>query len=253
MARKSLLDLTQNILSSMDSDEVNSIYDTVEALQVATIVVETLEAEFGNIELPSFNKILKLESVSDLDRPNYLRYGDDVSTISWLRYRDGRNQDRFKEVLYLTPSDFFGRLTQRTSNGPNVREIEDASGVSYFIETNRAPTFYTSVDNDYLIFDSYDADFNDTLQADKTFAVGSVEVGASELTDGFIPPIPSNLFPLLLAEAKATCFLTLKQMANPKSEQIARRQRSRMQNNLYKSRKADYPYARSKYNFARNR
>jgi len=33
-----LLELVQNILSSMDSDEVNSIVDTVEAQQVVAIV-----------------------------------------------------------------------------------------------------------------------------------------------------------------------------------------------------------------------
>src|SRR4051812_20927123 len=62
---KTLLQLTQNILSAMDSDEVNSISDTVEAVQVATIVMETLEAEFNNIDLPDFNSIQKIESVSD--------------------------------------------------------------------------------------------------------------------------------------------------------------------------------------------
>lgn len=253
MASRTLLELTQNILSAMDSDEVNSIYDTVESLQVATIVLETMEAEFNNIDLPSFEKIIKLEPVSDVDKPNYLRYGEGVNNIRWLRYRDGRNRDRYKEVLYLTPSDFFGRLTLVTSTGPNVREIVDPSGVRYFIKTNSAPTFYTSVDNDYLIFDSYDSDYDDSLQETNTFAVGSADLSAGALEDSYVPPIPSNLFPLLLAESKATCFLTLKQMASPKSEQIARRQRSRMQNNLYKSRKADYPYARSKYTFARNR
>jgi len=250
---KTLLDLTQNILSAMDSDEVNSIYDTVEALQVATIVVETLEAEFSNLELPSFQKMLKLESVSDVDRPNYLRYGANVKNIKWLRYRDGRNNSRYREVLYLTPSDFFDRMTQITHSGLFTKKIVDPSGVTYFIKTNSAPTFYTSVDNECLIFDSYDSDFEDTLEETNTFAIGSVDDTSGTLSDDFVPELPNNLFPLLLAEAKSTCFLTLKQMPNTKAEQIARRQRSRMQNNLYKSQKAGHPYARSKYNFARNR
>lgn len=36
--RKTLLEMVQDILSEMDSDEVNSINDTVEAEQVATII-----------------------------------------------------------------------------------------------------------------------------------------------------------------------------------------------------------------------
>ena len=250
---KTLLQITQNILSAMDSDEVSSIYDTVEALQVATIVVETLEAEFGNIDLPGFDKIIQLESVSDVNRPNYLRYGDSVQNIKWLRYRDGRNHNRYVTVDYLPPSEFFDRLTMSTGSGRHDQEIDDLSGVSYFIRTNSAPHFYTSIDNDYLIFDSYDSDEDDTMQASKTFCIGSSNVADGQLSDEYVPPIPSNFFPLLLAESKATCFLTLKQMPSPKSEQIARRQRSRVQNNMYKSVKANYPYARSKFDFSRNR
>ncbi len=237
----------------MDSDEVNSIYDTVEALQVATIVVETLEAEFNNIDLPSFNKILQLESVSDVNQPNLLRCGDDVTEIKVLRYRDPRNSNRYVEVEYLPPEDFFERQLLYTNSGPDTQQIVDPSGVSYYIKTNSAPHFYTSVDNNLLIFDSYDSDYDDTLQQSKSFVLGSTLGVTSELSDDYKPPLPNNLFPLLLAEAKATCFLTLKQMASPKSEQIARRQRSRMQHNIYKSGKANYSYARSKHNYARNR
>lgn len=250
---KTLLQLTQNILSAMDSDEVSSIYDTVEALQVATIVVETLEAEFSNIDLPSFDRIVKLTSVSDPSRPNYLRYGEGVEQIRWLRYRDNRNRGLYKEVHYLTPSEFFGRMTLNTGNGYNRVQIDD-NDFTYWINTNSAPTFYTSVDNDYLIFDSYDSEFEDTLHEANTFALGQIGLdGGDSLSDDYVPPIPNNYFPLLLAEAKATCFLTLKQMPNAKSEQIARRQRSRVQNNRYKSMKADYPYARSKYDYSRKR
>lgn len=253
MADRTLLDVTQNILSAMDSDEVNSVYDTVEALQVATIVIETLEAEFSNIDLPIFDKILQLTSVSDISRPNYLRYGSDVANIKWLRYKDARNSDRYKRVLYLNPTDFFDRITQVTSNGQNRAEITDPSGVTYYIQTDRAPTFYTSVDNDYLIFDSYDSDYETTLEQANSFAVGSELLDSLELQDDYVLPIPSNYYPLLLAEAKSTCFMILKQMASPKTEQIARRQRSRLQNDVYKTRSKDYPYASSKFNFARNR
>jgi len=250
---KTLLQLTQNILSDMDSDEVNSIYDTVEALQVASIIVDTLEAEFNNLDLPSFNRILKLESVSDLSRPNYLRYGSDVNLIGTLRYRDGRNNGRYSPVEYVTPQEFFERQLMWTSSGPSTKLIEDASGVSYYIKTNSCPHYYTSIDNDLLIFDSYDSEYDDTLQSSKSFVMGAVNLSDVVITDDYVFPIPDNLYPLLKAEAKSTAFMTLKQMAHPKSEQIARRQRSRMQHNIYKSGKANNAYARSKFNFARNR
>ena len=36
--KRTLLEMTQDILSAIDADEVNSIDDTVEATQVATII-----------------------------------------------------------------------------------------------------------------------------------------------------------------------------------------------------------------------
>lgn len=250
---RTLLQLTQNILSDMDSDEVSSIYDTVEALQVASVIIDTLEAEFNNVDLPAFNKIAQLESVSDTDHPNYLRYPGDVNLISNLRYRDARNKGIYVPVEYVTPKEFFDRQFLFTLYGPHTQAVVDYSGTSYFIKNNKAPTYYTSVDNNLLIFDSYDRDYDDSLQASKTFAMAATNLTDTQLQDDYVFPIPDNLYPLLKAEAKATAFLTLKQMANPKSEQIARRQRSRMQHNMYKSAKANNPYARSKFDFSRNR
>lgn len=49
---KPLIEYVQDILSSMDSDEVNSISDTVESMQVATILKNCYEELVANIELP---------------------------------------------------------------------------------------------------------------------------------------------------------------------------------------------------------
>ena len=46
--RKSLLEIVQTILLDMSGDEVNSIQDTEEALQVASIVQNTYLAMMSN-------------------------------------------------------------------------------------------------------------------------------------------------------------------------------------------------------------
>ncbi len=43
MAKLTLLDMTQNILSALDSDPVDSIDETVEAVQVAELVKEAYD------------------------------------------------------------------------------------------------------------------------------------------------------------------------------------------------------------------
>ena len=49
---KTLLDITQEILSEMDSDDVNSISDTVESEQVANIVITVYRDMMSNRNWP---------------------------------------------------------------------------------------------------------------------------------------------------------------------------------------------------------
>ena len=68
------------------------------------------------------------------------------------------------------------------------------------------------------------------------------------LSDTFTPDLPIQMFTYLLNEAKSAAFLTLKQMANQKAEQISVSQRRRMSQDAFKIEKGiKYP------NYGRNR
>lgn len=243
--------MTQNILSAMDSDEVNSITDTVESFQVATVIKETFEEQFNNIEMPEWRGLIKLESPSDLTRPNYLTLPDNVKKIEWLKYKDETLVDNnFVDVVFESPEDFFKQQLLINSTGAtNVTQVTDESGISYFVFNDRQPTKYTSVDDFNLIFDSFNSSFDTTLQSNKTFCWATKEPTFT-LEDGFVPPIDSNLFPLLLSESKDTCFINFKQLPNSKEQLKARRQRIRMQNDQYRDRQAQYK-ARKQWDFSR--
>ena len=60
MAQRTLLRLVQDILSSLDSDEVNSISDTPESLQVANIVRTTYEDLVSLLDLPEHFSFFEL-------------------------------------------------------------------------------------------------------------------------------------------------------------------------------------------------
>lgn len=235
MAKLTLLEMVQNILSAMDSDEVNSIFDTVESQQVVEVIKETYDEQFNNITIPEMVGIVTLESVSDVTRPNYLKFPSNTKSIEWLRYRGA--DERYTELTYCDPEDFFKMVLENTATGSNTMLITDSSGVQYYIKTNRTPHYYTVSDDNFLIFDSYDASWDTTLQSSKTFAWGTKEP-VWEMQDDFIPLLDSNLFPLLLSEAKSTCFINFKQISSTKEEQRARRQRIRMQNNKWKAKDA---------------
>lgn len=224
MAKKTLLDIVQNILSAMDSDEVNSIGDTVESLQVAEVVRETYEDITVGIEIPGRAGIIKLDASGDINSPNKMKLPSNAERLEWVRYNN-------KDIEYVTPKVF----VERTSN----REDEDTVVVvdGMYIYDDRDPTFYTSFDDEHLFFDAFNSDEGSTLMQSKTFCWGQREL-AFEMQDDFIPPLPVEMFPRLLSEAKAVCFVNFKQVANAKEEQRARRQRVTNQNSRHKAGKA---------------
>lgn len=251
--KMTLLEMTQNILSALDSDEVNSISDTIEALQVAYVIKETFDEQFNNIVVPELRGLIQLNGISDVLKPNYMKVPDAVKDFEWIKYRDDRNNGKFTDVCYVTPEEFLEMQFQYTSTSDNTFLTTDpVSNVQYYIKTNKSPTYYTSFDDNYIAFDSYDSDYDATLNSSKSAAFGTKEF-SFPLEDTFIPPIDSNLFPLLLAEAKSVCFINVKQTGSSKEEQRARRQRVRMQNDQYKAKPAQARKFGSERNFARNR
>jgi hypothetical protein len=234
MSKKTLLDMTQNILSALDGDEVNSISDTVESMQVAEIIRETYEELFNNVPKPSLNILTQLDSVSDPGRPNYLMIPENIDNIFWIKYdyKTEGNVD-YQEISYLSPIEFL-QYTNLRSGNLDTETVLDYSGVSFTIITNKNPQFYTTFDNKNLIFDSYDASLDTTLQNAKS-AVWAVKATDFEMSDSFIPPIDAKLFPMLIAEAKSVAFINLKQTSSAKEEQRSKRQRVRGMNDLWRS------------------
>ena len=67
-----LLEIVQNILSDMDSDNVNSIDDTVESQQVALIVKDCFMNLTSNRNWHDQQTLFQLKSLADVTRPNYM-------------------------------------------------------------------------------------------------------------------------------------------------------------------------------------
>lgn len=234
--KMTLLEIVQNILSAMDSDEVNSITDTGESQQVALVVKETFDELFSDMFDPNQEGLIRLNGLSNVDRPNYLSFDDNVSRVDWVKYVDYRQPttDQFRDVTFLPVPDFFNLVFQRPTSGDNIMLTSDPNqALPYPIYTNRFPQYYTVLENKYIAFDSFDSSYEATMHGSKTLAYGQTTVDFA-LTDSFIPPIPANLFPLLLSESKATCFINFKQISNSKEEQRSRRQRTKMLAHKYR-------------------
>lgn len=224
--KKTLLEMTQDILSEMDSDVVNSIGDTVEAMQVANIIKTCYNEMISNRNWPHLKKLVQLYSLSDLTRPNYLRLPDGTKELIFFKYdvhKDGQERTVEAEVKYKHPDDFLRYISNRNSALATVDEIKDFSGSKLMIINNAAPQYWTSFDDKHIVTDSYDKAVDDTLQASKTQCLAYIEPKWVH-TDNAVPDLPEEAFAALEEESKSTAFIVLKQMANQKAEQKASRQ-----------------------------
>jgi len=221
MSRKTLLDMTQNILNAMDSDEVDSIGDTVESLQVAEVIRETYEYITVGLDIPGRAGIIKLDSSGDVDLPNHMTVPSDVERVEWIRYNG-------EPIEYKDPLAFVIHVSGRGA-GTEITTIANLA-----IYNDRDPTCYTSFDDDTIVFDAYNLETESTLQQSKTLCWGQRSL-AFLMEDTFVPLLPLDMFPRLLAEAKAACFVNFKQVSNSNEERRARNQKVVNMNSRFKA------------------
>lgn len=230
MPKLTLLDMTQDILSDMSSDEVNSINDTVEALQVAGIIKSTYYNIIDGRDWPHLYQMFVLDSFSDVDKPTHFHLPDNVIDVEWLKYNTKAlvgDKEAFRDIQYKTPKEFMNILDARASTESYVTVVEDDSTIELNIYNDRQPSFFTSFDNENIVLDAFDNALESTLQGSKTQGYGKV-YPTWTMSDTFIPDLPTQSFSYLLNEAKSTCFLRLVQAADQKSEQHSITQRRRM-------------------------
>jgi len=235
MATMTLLEITQNILGAMESDKVNSIGDTEESLSVAEVVKETYFDLIAQRDWPFLKMRGNLTGLSDTDNPTKMQFPATCNKVYWLKYNK-------KDVSWMEPKQFQDLIDARVVTA----NVYDANG--YGLASD--PSYWTSFDDDYVWFDSRDEDEDDTLQESKAVAY-LLTTPTWSVEDTFIPQLPEKMFPYLLADAKATCFVNFKQTANAKEDRKSQRLRVRMQNEAWKNEKGESMYD-SNVNYGRS-
>lgn len=226
--KQSLLDMVQDILSDMNDDNVSTISETIEGLQVAQIVKSVFFEMIGNKNWPHLKKLSALTASGDAAKPTHMLLGEGVKELLSVEYDDSVNSSptiNFKPVNYVTPDEFLRTTNNYNKDQTNTVVVEDYSGVKFNIKNNHYPRCYTSFDDQYIVFDSFDAVKDDTLQESKN-RIYVVENPEWSMVDNFVPDLPEEAFPALLAEAKSTAFARIKQAPDSKSEQQSKRQRA---------------------------
>lgn len=235
-AKMTLLEVVQDVMNDMDSDEVNSISDTVEATQIANICRSVYYDIITTVDLPEHMGLMTVTGLSDTSKPNYMD-ADSVTEIKELRYNisDTIGELEYKLISYVPPDEFIQKIVSRDTTQAEVILVQDpASGISLPILNNKMPDYFTSFDDRYLCFDSYDSSVENTLQTSKTMVLG-VRLPSFTLSDSAVPDLDDTIFPYYLAEVKSRALSLLKGGPDPKIEQFARKHRYFQRNNRSKT------------------
>lgn len=264
MATPTVLDMTQNILSAMNSDAVNSISDTTESMQVARIIQNKYYDILTRGNLPEQQVLLQFTASGDADKPVLMYVPAGVTRIDWVKYFDANTDTAttpgYKYVTGLSIAQFIDMINSFNPEDDNVESFNFTEGGSDFIfyyKTDRQPCYYTVIENRFIIFDSYNVDLDTTLQESKTEVFG-LKVTPFVLSDTHVPDMNDTKFSLLLNEAKALAFYELKQVPHQKAEQEIKRQWSSIQKDKAVSNKPSHfdqlpDFGRSSRGFGPNR
>ena len=222
-----LLELVQSTLAAINSDEVNSITDSTEAMDVAYIVKDCYyDLITSRDDWPFMFTESQLTGLGDVTAPNKMRIPTTIAGVTDIKYNK-------VAVTYLSPREFKDMLDNR---------VEQAGVISSTgLMLDRDPTYWTTYDDDYIYFDGYNSAVDTTLQQSKSWVYGTKNVTWS-MTDGYVPVLPDKMFPALLAEIKAEAFTSIKQQTNQRQERKAKRGRDRWQSQARRAKVARTTY-----------
>lgn len=232
MKPMSLLELVQDILEALGSTPVNSIADSSEAFQIATFVKNTYHNLLTNRNIPDFESLVKLVPYSDSRYPVLLHYPSDIKELKTIWYDVGSPNDAifYKEICWIEPELFLRRLGSEQDSTYSM--VEPFTGTTLYVRDNTDPSYWTTFDNQNIVFDAYDKEKDSTIQESKLRGFGAYYPDF-RMEDSFVPRLHGMYFPMLLNEAKSMSFSLLKGYVDPKVEQMARRQRYSIQNDKY--------------------
>lgn len=216
--KQTLLEMTQEILTSMQSDIVDSIDDTGESRAVASIIRRAYWDNFGPMDLPEHYTFFQLDETS-ASTPTLMTVPDNVMAISWIKYNlenPEDTDDNFEDIPYLDLKEFIRRSDGLRVSADNVGSFSvdispiNTDATTFYYTTSSPPRNYTTPDEDNILFDAIDTDTESFLRAAKTKCYGLIDPTFS-LTDEFVPDLKPLQFAWLLNAAKNLAFAELKQ------------------------------------------
>lgn len=228
-----LLETVQLILSAMDSDEVNSISDTTESLQVANMAKSVFYDMCVDMNFPAYANLFQLEASLDPTKPTLMTAPKSLMRrLDWVKYDNidptlGETTADYVDLCYIPFNDFLVRQTGFRSDTSGVGEMSvvvQGETFKFMYQTDQFPLYWTTFDDKTYLFDSYRSDIDVTLQKSKTMCSG-LQYQLFLLEDNFTPSIEPDQFSYFMNKLKVRAFTELKQQDNKEASMEARRQK----------------------------
>ena len=228
--KRTLLEMAQELASSLDAEEFNSISDSTESMQIAMIIRGVYYDLATDIGLPEHEEVFQLNASGSTSFPVKMTLPARVTKTREIYYdcRDATETNPLYTPLIMKSfADFVieQQGLREDTAGVGLMTIP-FGGENYKImyRTDKHPTYFTYAPDNTLLFDSYDSTVEATLQKSKTMCIGSMYPEFT-LADAFTPDLDANQFSLLYNRAKVRAFNELKQQANQEAAGEARRQK----------------------------
>lgn len=237
MSRKSLLSIVQMGLTVTGGDAVSSISENQESEDMAMVARDVYYDVTSWDEWPHKNRIATVSVPGDITAPTVVRLRDSFSFIHKVQYLHNENGEDtgFTDLCYIEPEYFLDMCDSKIRNTDTVRMTGYGVNPSTFITvgTDEHPKFYTTFDNEHLIFDSYDKTVDPFISNYKTRVMASV-IPDFQLDDSFILDIPDSMLELYLSQVRVAAYYYINQVNNPLDGNKSLRHLSKLRQ--YKSR-----------------
>jgi hypothetical protein len=225
MAKQTLLEMVQDLLSDSDGDEINSISDTIEGQQAATVIRQCYRDIVETYDLQAIEVAFQLSASGTSARPTHMTVPSEIFDITVVRYDTRLDGDppAYTTIGYVTPEEFLDAVSNNDSTATYYQNVTDPeTNFVLSIRNNKAPGMWTSLDGgDTLIFDSFDSDVDSTLQTSKNQCLGRKRNDLT-IADTSTIDLPEQLQQLLYNDARELYFDLYKEGAPRKVGEKAR-------------------------------
>lgn len=226
--RYTLLEMTQRILESMESDEISDINETPESLAVANIIKECYFDIVGEFNPMEVEGLFKLDASGNSSLPTLMYIPTSISKILWLQYNiSDADKPNYQELQYIRPEEFFYETSGIDPDDTTYDDMTVTINGTAFVfryKNDKFPQKYTIFDDYYVIFDSYDVGTELTLTQARTLGFGD-RVPTFTMSNTFTPDLDPRQFQLLLQDSKRTAFEELKQASHKIATEKTRKNR----------------------------